>query len=79
MVEPGDDCVDGVLLAVGVAVEEDAAAAAVFPNGAGSPFAGDCRICTGARTVVGALAVTVEAVLLTVEVATGDGCCWGCC
>lgn len=43
MVEPGDDCVDGVLLAVGVAVEEEAAVTAL-PNGAGSPLAGDWRI-----------------------------------
>lgn len=43
VVEPGDDCVDGVLLAVGVAVE-DAATDTALPNGAGSPLAGDCRI-----------------------------------
>lgn len=43
VVEPGDDCVDGVLLAVGVA-EEEAATDTALPNGAGSPLAGDCRI-----------------------------------
>lgn len=76
VVEPGDDCVDGVLLAVGVADDEEAVTA-TLPNGAGSPLAGDCRICTGARTVIGALADVTA--LLTLEVATGDGCCCCCC
>lgn len=44
VVEPGEDCVDGVLLAVGVADAEEAAATTRLPNGAGSPLAGDCRI-----------------------------------
>lgn len=68
-VDPGEDCVDGVLLAVGVAEEE-----ATLPNGAGSPLAGDCRICTGARTVAGALAVADEALEVGAD---GEGCC--CC
>lgn len=71
VVDPGEDCVDGVLLAVGVAEEEE-----TLPNGAGSPLAGDCRICIGARTVAGALAVADEA-LLTLEVG-GEGCCCCC-
>lgn len=37
-----------------------------FPNGAGNPLAGDCRICTGGRTVVGALAVTDDDEVLLV-------------
>lgn len=45
VVEPGEDCVDGVLLAVDVADDEEAAAAiSTLPNGAGRPLAGDCRI-----------------------------------
>lgn len=39
VVEPGEDCVDGVLLAVGVADDEE-----TLPNGAGRPLAGDCKI-----------------------------------
>lgn len=35
-----------------------------LPNGAGSPLAGDCRICTGGRIVLGTLADTDEEVLL---------------
>lgn len=35
-----------------------------FPNGAGSPLAGDCSICTGGRIVFGTLADTDEEVLL---------------
>lgn len=37
-----------------------------LPNGAGSPLAGDCSICTGGRIVVGTLADTDEEVLLLV-------------
>lgn len=75
MVEPGEDCVDGVLLLVGVAVEEET----TLPNGAGSPLAGDWRICTGARTVAGALAAVADDEVLTLvtleEAGTGDCCC----
>lgn len=39
-------------------------AADELPNGAGSPLAGDCRICTGGRMVAGALAVADEEMLL---------------
>lgn len=35
-----------------------------LPNGAGRPLAGDCRICTGGRIVLGTLADTEEEVLL---------------
>lgn len=35
-----------------------------LPNAAGSPLAGDCRICTGGRMVAGALAVADEEMLL---------------
>lgn len=35
-------------------------------NGAGSPLAGDCSICTGGRIVLGTLADTDEEVLLLV-------------
>lgn len=35
-----------------------------LPNGAGNPLAGDCRICTGGRIVLGTLADTDEEVLL---------------
>lgn len=40
------------------------AADELLPNGAGSPLAGDCRICTGGRMVAGALAVADEEMLL---------------
>lgn len=46
-----------VLLLLADAVDE-------LPNGAGSPLAGDCRICTGGRMVAGALAVADVEMLL---------------
>lgn len=37
-----------------------------FPNGAGSPLAGDCSICTGGRIVFGTLADDTDEEVLPV-------------